>query len=41
VTRSLVCIGTAGDELAAVMSCITITFVLRVLAILYKIRLPI
>jgi uncharacterized membrane protein YeiH len=37
----LLVIGTAGDELAAVMSCITITFVLRVLAILYKIRLPI
>ena len=37
----LLVIGTAGDELVAVMSCITITFVLRVLAILYKIRLPI
>ncbi len=30
-----------GDELVAVMSCILLTFVLRVLAILYKIRLPI
>lgn len=37
----LLVIGTAGDELAAVMSCIIITFLLRVLAILYKIRLPI
>jgi uncharacterized membrane protein YeiH len=36
----LLVIATAGGELAAVMSCITITFVLRILAILYKIRLP-
>jgi uncharacterized membrane protein YeiH len=37
----LLVIGTAGDELTAVMGCITITFVLRMLAIRYKIRLPI
>jgi uncharacterized membrane protein YeiH len=36
----LLVIGTAGDELTAVMGCITITFVLRMLAIRYKIRLP-
>jgi uncharacterized membrane protein YeiH len=30
-----------GDELAAVMSCIIITFLLRIVAIRYKIRLPI
>jgi uncharacterized membrane protein YeiH len=32
---------TGGDELAAVMSCIIITFILRIAAIRYKIRLPI
>jgi uncharacterized membrane protein YeiH len=37
----LLVIGQAGDELVAVMSCIIITFVLRILAIVYKIRLPI
>lgn len=37
----LLVIGVEGDELVAVMSCITITFVLRILAIRYKIRLPI
>ncbi|MDH4164091.1 MAG: trimeric intracellular cation channel family protein [Nitrospirota bacterium] len=33
--------GTAGNELAAVMSCISVTFILRIAAIRYKIRLPI
>ena len=37
----LLVVGAEGDELAAVMSCITITFVLRLVAIRYKIRLPI
>ena len=37
----LLVVGGRGDELVAVMSCITITFVLRILAIRYKIRLPI
>lgn len=37
----LLIIGGIGDELAAVMSCISLTFLLRVLAIRYKIRLPI
>jgi uncharacterized membrane protein YeiH len=37
----LLVIGAGGDELTAVMSCITITFVLRILAIRYKIRLPV
>lgn len=32
---------TWGDELVAVMSCIIITFLLRIMAIRYKIRLPI
>jgi len=37
----LLVVGAGGDELTAVMSCITITFVLRIMAIRYKIRLPI
>ncbi len=37
----LLVIRAEGDELLAVMSCITITFVLRALAIRYKIKLPI
>ncbi len=37
----LLVIHAQGDELVAVMSCITITFVLRILAIRYKIKLPI
>ena len=36
----LLVIGSRGGELTALMSCITITFVLRILAIRYKIRLP-
>ena len=36
----LLVIGAGGGELTALMSCITITFVLRILAIRYKIRLP-
>jgi len=37
----LLVVGAGGDELTAVMSCITITFALRIMAIRYKIRLPI
>lgn len=37
----LLVIGTAGDEFTAVMSCISLTFVLRLFAIRYKIRLPV
>ena len=37
----LLVIGTLGGEFAAVMSCIALTFVLRMFAIRYKIRLPI
>jgi uncharacterized membrane protein YeiH len=37
----LLVISAGGEELTAVMSCIIITFVLRILAIRYKIRLPI
>ncbi len=37
----LVVIWTVGNEVAAVVICIVVTFVLRVLAIRYKIRLPI
>ena len=37
----LLIIGITGDELSAVMSCISLTVLLRVLAIRYKIRLPI
>jgi uncharacterized membrane protein YeiH len=36
----LLVIGARSDELTALLSCITITFVLRILAIRYKIRLP-
>ena len=36
----LLVIGAEGGELAAVMCCITITFVLRLMAIRYKIKLP-
>jgi len=37
----LVIIAAGGNEIAAVLSCIALTFVLRMLAIGYKIRLPI
>ena len=37
----LLVIGTIGDEFTAVMSCISITVVMRLFAIRYKIRLPI
>ncbi len=37
----LLVIGSFASELIAVMSCIAVTFALRILAILYKIRLPI
>lgn len=37
----LLVIGIAGDEFMAVMGCISVTFLARVLAIRYKIRLPI
>ncbi len=37
----LLVIGNAGDEFTAVASCISITFVLRLFAIRYKIRLPV
>lgn len=37
----LVVFWTAGNEVAAVITCIAVTFVLRILAIRYKIRLPI
>jgi len=33
-------IGTTGNEVAAVITCIVVTFALRMLAIRYKIRLP-
>jgi uncharacterized membrane protein YeiH len=37
----LLVIWTSGNEVVAVITCITMTFVLRMLAIRYKIRLPI
>jgi len=37
----LVIFSAGGNEIAAVLACITITFILRMLAIRYKIRLPI
>ena len=37
----LLVVHAGADEIVAVASCITITFVLRIFAILYKIRLPI
>jgi uncharacterized membrane protein YeiH len=37
----LLVIWTTGNDVAAVITCIAVTFVLRMLAIRYKIRLPI
>jgi len=36
----LLVIGTTGNEVAAVITCIVVTFAMRMLAIRYKIRLP-